>query len=297
MVKLTFTFLGTAASEEYPAVFCRCEHCAKARALGGRNVRVQSSAHLSPDCLIDFNHGSVYRAQEFGISLPDAQHVLVTHVHEDHLAPGRVRCRRMNPSVALPVVGEARKAPESVGVRFCELPMLHVYGNRRVCEALRVQGQDPDPAVYRLQLHEVGYFETFQAGDMRCTTLKADHMGQTGEPGLNYIIERDGRTILYALDTGWYPRESLERIFQFQYDLVVAEGTFGLGREDPKQHFNLAMAERALALFRDRGLLKPGAPFCVSHLCPHWTPVHDEIAPVMAEKGVTIAYDGLSVDL
>ena len=27
-----------------------------------------------------------------------------------------------------------------------------------------------------------------------------------------------------------------------------------------------------------RGLLKPGAQFVASHICPHWTPIHDEIA-------------------
>jgi hypothetical protein len=53
----------------------------------------------------------------------------------------------------------------------------------------------------------------------------------------------------------------------------------------------------ARQLFVERGLLKPGAKFCASHICPHWTPVHDEIAPVMAEKGVTIAYDGMKIEL
>jgi len=35
--------------------------------------------------------------------------------------------------------------------------------------------------------------------------------------------------------------------------------------------------------------------FCASHIAPHFTPVHDEIAPALAEKGITVAYDGMVV--
>lgn len=31
-------YLGTAASEGWPALFCSCEACEKARKLGGRNI-------------------------------------------------------------------------------------------------------------------------------------------------------------------------------------------------------------------------------------------------------------------
>jgi len=294
---MKFTFLGTAASEQYPAVFCRCENCERARAAGGRNARVCSSAHLAPDCMIDFNHGSVFRAQEFGVPLAETRHALITHSHGDHFVPGLIRCRRMNPAVSLPVGLEARKSPECVGVRFWDAPMLHVYGSAQVCEALRSEGQDPDVQVLKLKLRRVEPFEAFEAGDMRCVALRANHMTSKDEPALNYIIQRGGRTILYALDTGWFLDETWQRISAFQYDLVVVDGTFGLGREAPKEHMNLSLAERALSLFQKQGLLKPGAPFCVSHLCPHWTPPHDEIAPAMAQKGITVAYDGLSLEL
>jgi hypothetical protein len=76
----------------------------------------------------------------------------------------------------------------------------------------------------------------------------------------------------------------------------VIEGTFGFG-VDSEEHMNLPKVERAHQLFQERELLKPGASFCVSHLCPHWTPVHDALAPMMEQKGITIAYDGLSLDL
>ena len=44
-------------------------------------------------------------------------------------------------------------------------------------------------------------------------------------------------------------------------------------------------------------LLQPGALLCATHIAPHFTPVHDEIAPVMQQKGISIAYDGMTVEL
>lgn len=38
---MKITYYGTAAGEAWPGVFCRCELCEKARALGGRNIRTR----------------------------------------------------------------------------------------------------------------------------------------------------------------------------------------------------------------------------------------------------------------
>ena len=39
-------FLGTGASEGIPGLFCECDLCAKARALGGKNIRTRTSIHI-----------------------------------------------------------------------------------------------------------------------------------------------------------------------------------------------------------------------------------------------------------
>jgi len=131
---------------------------------------------------------------------------------------------------------------------------------------------------------------------MACVALQANHQDGSGR-GLNYIIERGGKTLLYALDTCWFPDESLERIGQFRYDVVVLDATYGVSPEHDEQHNNLALVERAYALFQEHGLLKEGARFCISHISPHWNPIHDDLAPMMAEKGITVPYDGLTIEV
>lgn len=285
---MNLTFLGTSAGEQYPGYWCRCEECEKARRLGGRNLRKNSCAWLAPDTLIDFPPEIFLQAERFGVQVIDAQHLLFTHSHEDHFCPYMLSWRRMPLDMPLP-------APRSaVGPRFSPLQTLHVYGNRPVCEGVK-RWVGADPVEFALELHLVEPFREIQAGPMRLTPVLGNHP-DAGDRALNYIIERDGKTLLYALDTGWFLPETYAEIARHRYDLVVIEGTFGFGAES-EAHMNFRKLEDARRLFVQDGLLKPGAPFCASHICPHFTPVHDEVAPMMAEKGITVAYDGLSVEV
>ena len=47
-------FLGTAAFEGIPAIFCDCEVCKRSMESGGRNIRTRSQAIIDEDLLIDF---------------------------------------------------------------------------------------------------------------------------------------------------------------------------------------------------------------------------------------------------
>mgnify|MGYP003538011910 CR=1 FL=1 len=47
-------YLGTAAAEGIPAIFCDCENCRKSREAGGKNIRTRSQALIDDELLIDF---------------------------------------------------------------------------------------------------------------------------------------------------------------------------------------------------------------------------------------------------
>ena len=47
-------YLGTAAAEGWPALFCSCPICTHAREHGGKNLRTRTQAILDDDLLIDF---------------------------------------------------------------------------------------------------------------------------------------------------------------------------------------------------------------------------------------------------
>jgi len=51
---MNIKFLGTAAAEGWPALFCQCEYCIKARENGGKNIRTRSSCIIDEKYMVDF---------------------------------------------------------------------------------------------------------------------------------------------------------------------------------------------------------------------------------------------------
>ena len=89
-------YLGTAAAEGIPAVFCECETCQKAMSLGGKNIRTRSQALIDGKLLIDFPADTYIHSLMYGIKLCDIKHCLITHSHSDHLYPEEISMRNTN---------------------------------------------------------------------------------------------------------------------------------------------------------------------------------------------------------
>lgn len=80
-------FLGTAAAEGVPNVFCRCDTCLQSRKLGGKNVRTRASVILDDTWKFDYSADSQMQALRDDIDLGQIEHLLVTHTHYDHFQP------------------------------------------------------------------------------------------------------------------------------------------------------------------------------------------------------------------
>lgn len=77
-------YLGTAAAEGLPALFCDCETCRKARVAGGKEVRTRTQAVVDRRVLIDFPPDTYAHALSYSLKLGQIQHLLITHSHMDH---------------------------------------------------------------------------------------------------------------------------------------------------------------------------------------------------------------------
>jgi phosphoribosyl 1,2-cyclic phosphate phosphodiesterase len=241
--------------------------------------------------MLDFGAEVFQQARTFGVPILDVQYLFITHAHADHFYPNHLFWRWMAPCKVPPSEHDIYDGRSS-----SDLPVLQVYGNSDVFAAMASQmGREHAEAGFRMRLHQVEYGLQGQTGDITYLPLEANHHDRTCN-AVNYVLQRDGRTILYALDTGWFFEHTYDLMKRFRYDLVVIEGTFGFGRDSP-EHFNFSKLQRAIDCFREDNLLKEGARFCTSHICPHDSPVHDEYAPILAEQGITLAYDGMKVEL
>ncbi|GAI41159.1 unnamed protein product, partial [marine sediment metagenome] len=79
--------LGTAAAEGWPALFCECEACRKAREAGGKDIRRRASYQLGDTMHIDWGPDSYNSMIAFGLDYSPLRHLLVTHAHQDHWMP------------------------------------------------------------------------------------------------------------------------------------------------------------------------------------------------------------------
>jgi phosphoribosyl 1,2-cyclic phosphate phosphodiesterase len=82
---LKIKYLGTAAAEGWPSLFCNCDYCIKARALGGKNIRTRSQCIIDDKILIDYPSDSYTHALNYNVDLSHIHSILITHTHQDHL--------------------------------------------------------------------------------------------------------------------------------------------------------------------------------------------------------------------
>ena len=178
-------YLGTAAAEGWPALFCTCENCERARKFGGKNIRTRSQSIIDDRLLIDFPADAYFHALNYHIDLPSIEHLLITHSHEDHFYP-------------LDII--LKSEPYAYG----GTKKIHVYGNDVVTKMMHKAAIDSGIDENCVVPVYINPFEPFSAGEYTVTALVADHM-ENRETCYNYIIEKNGKRLLYAHDTGVFP--------------------------------------------------------------------------------------------
>ena len=306
------TFLGTAAAEGYPALWCRCERCQAARARGGKNLRFRASALINDDLLIDPGPDVLASAIRLGVDLAPVQTCLITHPHTDHLEAGTFFWRRK-------------------GFVATGLPELTVYGSQASMDRmLRLERRDIDPAAIRVAPRPIGAFQHFQIGtggelprDPRfgedgaaapetprrrysVWTFAASHAEPAMEPMFFAIRQDEGpevaggaKALLYSTDTGPYSDETwaaLERLGQdgVRFDITAIDSTSGLGK-DSKAHMNISQMAWHQDELRRRGLLSESCQRFAHHFSHNGTPPYEELEPHLVGLGIKPSYDGLVV--
>lgn len=287
------TFLGTAAAEQYPGVWCSCDNCREARALGGRDIRRTSAAHFADQCLFDFPPEVFSQARDAGVDLLPTKLLLVTHSHEDHFYPQNLYWRYQDPSVKDMSAQEQINAPSA---RFGELPLLHVFGNVQVLEAMKLVWAGRELSDYQMDVTVMSAYGEYHAAGVDFIPLIANHPDRNGERGFIYLVHAQGRTLLYATDNGSFLPRTRDALRAHKLDAVIMEGTFGLA-DKGSGHMNLERVRAEVGFFEEANLWRGQPRVYLTHLSPHCTPTHDKLARLFEGTCVTPAYDGLSIEV
>lgn len=272
-------------------MWCNCQNCGKARRLGGRNIRRNSCAALGDHTLLDFGPAVPLQLDQQELSLFHVDTLLVTHSHDDHFMPWYLRWRYYPEGLATPPRGD------EMGPTFTRPIPLVVYGNRLVQE-LTWQVIKEDPKNHHLEFVVLQAWKAVTTKHLVCIPIKANH--DPRQECFNFILNYQGKTILYATDTAAFLLETKEFLLDFKFDLVVMEGTLGFNHNYDSTapgHSNFYVNRQTREWMLEQGLISETTPFTITHTGPHFAPPHEECAPLLAKWGLTLAYDGMQIAL
>jgi phosphoribosyl 1,2-cyclic phosphate phosphodiesterase len=283
------TFLGTAASEGYPNAFCGCSACDAARAMGGRNIRRRSSALINDDLLIDFGPDLMAASWSLNLPLHTVRYALQTHEHNDHLDPGHFFSR--SATCGVPGVQDLGWYSSRGAGALAASQLL--AGTGRPTALM----DDPElMARLNLRHYPIAPYETTWIGDNRYRVFSVPATHGNGIEAMLHAIERDGRRLFYATDTGPLPEAVWQALAGdgWRFDLVAMDHTFGFAGRSTG-HMNAEQFLEQIAAMRRYELIGQDTRLLATHLAHHSNPLHDELAAFAAEHGYEIAYDGLVV--
>ncbi|MBQ9922138.1 MAG: MBL fold metallo-hydrolase [Clostridia bacterium] len=271
---MKITFLGTAAAEGMPALFCNCEYCKEARKRGGKNIRTRSQSLINNDLLIDFCADTYMHSIKSNIDLSKIDTLLVTHSHSDHFYPkGFESLQHSGKKITL-------IANENIKKILAETVISHEMSLDNFIIA-----EDYTPI--NLCKYTV-------------TPMPAYHaLEKEGEKAKIYLISDGNKTLLYAHDTGKIYDESLEFMrknnIHINFCTLDCTAAFFEGFY-LSSHMNFEYCSFTKNLLIDNGIADNTTVFYVNHFSHNARPLHEEMCIEGEKRGFGVSYDGLCVE-
>ncbi|MBE6683316.1 MAG: hypothetical protein E7595_04075 [Ruminococcaceae bacterium] len=277
---MKITYLGTAAAEGWPAIFCNCEYCKKAKELGGKNIRTRSQALINEDLLIDFPADTYAHMLQNRHDLSAVKYCFVTHSHIDHFEPTDVIMRM-----------------ESCFAHKMTEPVLHFYGNKAVLNRYNhfVRDTDEEEIPPSVTINEIKAYDVTVAGHYTVTALPAFHAPK--ETPFVYLLTDGEKTLLYLHDTG-LPFDEVSDYLEknnIKADLVSYDCTYG-ALPSAGGHMGLDSVPLVKARLESTGVCGADTIHVVNHFSHNGMLLHDELCEAASKLGFIVAYDGMSIE-
>ena len=272
-------YLGTAAAERVPAVFCKCEVCQNAIKNRGREIRTQTQSLLDDGkIMIDFSGDSYLHRLTQTIDYNDIEHLLITHWHSDHFYGEDLAYRMKGYAVGLD-------------------KKMHVYGNAEVKKfydrAFGLEGQEDNE---RLEYHLIEPYKKFQIADYWVYPIPARHGHNQQDCFIYAIKDKDGKTIFYGHDTGYPNQEMLDYMEKenLKFDLVSMDCTGQLSNK-MTVHMNWEENLQFRKELIGRKLATNETIFVANHFSHNGGLTYAQMSDITNQENIITAYDGMEV--
>lgn len=276
-------YLGTAAYEGIPAMFCNCETCKSAFLRGGKNIRTRSSALIDDDLLIDFNPDTLTHYQTYRFDMDKIDNYLITHDHSDHFYPE---------DLLMAGNGYAKQNRHKI----------HLWAGKAAIEhAIAAEDGDGGPQNFEnvICLHEIEPFKNYRIGKYDVLALKANHSGNTSP--LFFAISDGKKKLLYAHDTGYFSEDAWNALKNFaengKFDLVTCDCTGALQKGWKDHHLSYDVDLEIFDRLKKEGAADARTKFVVNHFSHNGGANYDDLKPIADRDGVIVSYDGLTIEL
>src|SRR5699024_4479278 len=137
-------------------------------------------------------------------------------------------------------------------------------------------------------LHHLQPYQSFQVGELEVTPLLADH--DPLETCFIFYIEKNGKSILYGHDTGWFPPQTWEWLEDKKMDVVILDCTHGL-QPTKRNHLGIPAVKEIKEIFTKMGNINKDSQIIATHFSHNTKLSHQELTDIFNPAGITVAYD------
>lgn len=266
-------FLGSAAYDAIPAPFCSCDTCARSFMAGGRNIRSRAQALIDDDMLIDFNADTIMHFFQNNIDSQKIKYCLITHSHSDHLYVPDILIPQYSKIAAKVDYFSAESGYHMIKTGIEETPNMKKFASVTCIEP----------------------YKEVMCGKYRVLPLPANHDPKSTP--VFYAIEKDGKRILYAHDTGVFYEEVYEKLKEFgKFDLISFDCTGALQKDYRNGHMCIQTNLEVLDRLKEINVVTPNTIYVINHFSHNGGATYDELVAA-APKEFIVGYDGLSIEI
>lgn len=271
-------YLGTAAAEGIPALFCQCDNCKYAYLKKGRNIRSRAQALINDDLLLDFGPDTFMHVLNYNLPLDTIHHILITHKHSDHFYRHDMLYRRK---------GYASKVDEGP---------VYVYGTKVVYDRVNKMVNDENMSE-QLQAKMVVAYETYNFLSYKVTPLTAQHDQEAGS--VIYYIQENNKSILYAHDTGYFVDETWDYLSKLDkpLDLISLDCTIGLLKNWRYGHLSFDCFLQVIDRLKEIKAIDDKTIIIANHFSHNGKASYDEMEKEAKKYNVIVSFDGMEIDI
>jgi phosphoribosyl 1,2-cyclic phosphate phosphodiesterase len=267
---MNIRLLGTGGADGIPGLFSNNRVSAYARKHGGKDLRTRSAALVDGQLKIDLPPDTLCQLQRERLDAADWSAIVFTHSHEDHFAVSEIQ-------YAMYPFTEQEQLPFSI------------LGNPTIGRILT--DRYPEWPIEFVEMHA---FSSYCHASYKVTPVLAKH--QIDEECLNLIIQRDGKTLLYATDTGVWSEQTFNFLADYRLDCLVIECTEGFNPSAYDGHLDLNELRDVLARLRTTNTVHGKTRVVTTHHADTGNATHEELQKELATMDAEPGYDGMLIE-